>query len=176
MNRNRYILTGFLFIFAFIVFEHYVLKPKMETMRETIGTRYLVLLKYEHFLRGKVSTEEEIRSVLSDMETAEKRLIHEKSEFLAAARLQSTVMEFTDKAHLTVLSVRPMSVVKNDKFLTIPLYVAGNGSIKQVADFLKYVEESSVLMKVDKLNLNITNVQDPRDLKFTVQVSGMARP
>ncbi|MEW6107564.1 MAG: type 4a pilus biogenesis protein PilO [Nitrospirota bacterium] len=175
MKKNRYIFIVFLFIVAVFVFENYFLEPEAEIMRESISAQYNALQKYEQFIKGAGATEEEIKSAIDDIKKIEKKLIDEKSEFLASARLQSEISGITSRAGLRILTVRPLSAVKINNYINIPLFIEGNGDIKQIGDFLKYVESGNLMIKIDKLNLNITNIQNPKELKFKIQLSGLVR-
>jgi hypothetical protein len=44
-----------------------------------------------------------------------------------------------------------------------------------MSDFLKGIEQDKLLIKVAKVNVNILNMQNPRDLKYKIQVSALAR-
>ena len=68
---------------------------------------------------------------------------------------------------------KPASKV-ND-YHSIPIYFEGNGSIRGISEFLRLIEADGLLIKIDKLGLNITNMQNPKDLKFKIQVSGLAK-
>jgi Tfp pilus assembly protein PilO len=175
MNRRRYVLLGALFIITVVLFQTYYLGPKSETIREEIQTEYGTLQKYEAFLKGSGITEAETQSALNDMKAIEKRLIPEKSEFLSSANMQRVVADLTERAGLSVQSIRPLNAVKEKNFLTIPVYFEGNGSIKQLSDFLKAVEAGPVMLKIDKMSLSVTNMQNPKEVRFKIQVSGMAR-
>jgi Tfp pilus assembly protein PilO len=89
--------------------------------------------------------------------------------------MQRVVADLTERAGLSVQSIRPLNAVKEKNFLTIPVYFEGNGSIKQLSDFLKAVEAGPVMLKIDKMSLSVTNMQNPKEVRFKIQVSGMAR-
>ena len=175
MKKNRNILIIFLLVFVVFLFDTYFFKPNSERMRESIAVQYDKLRKYENFLKGSAITEDEIKAAVKDMENMEKRLVREKSEFLASVKLQGEVSDLAGKAGLNIMNIRPMNTEKTGQYLLIPVYFEGNGNIKQMSDFLKSVETDSFMIKIDKLNLNITNMQNPKDLKFKIQVSGLAK-
>jgi Tfp pilus assembly protein PilO len=175
MKKNRSILIIFLLVLTVFLFETYFFQPKSEMMRESIAVQYDKLRKYESFIKGSAITEDEIKSAVKDMEKMEKRLINEKSEFLAVVKLQGEVSDLAGKAGLNIMNIRPMNTGKAGKYLLIPVYFEGNCNIKQMSDFLKSIETDGLLIKIDKLNLNITNMQNPRELKFKIQVSGLAK-
>jgi Tfp pilus assembly protein PilO len=175
MNRRRYILLAAFFVISVILFQSYYLTPKSETMREEILAQYGMLQKYEAFLKGSGITEAEIEAALADMKTIENKLIPEQSEFLSSATMQRVIAELTERSGLHVQTVRPMNAVKTNKFVTIPVYFEGSGSIKQVSEFLKAVEANAVMLRIDKMSFNVTNMQNPKELKFKIQLSGLVR-
>jgi len=83
--------------------------------------------------------------------------------------------DLTGKAGLNVAKIRPKDTVKMNAYSVIQVYFEGNGNIKQVSEFLKLVESNPLLLKIDKLSLNITNMQKPADLKFKIQISGLRK-
>lgn len=175
MKKNRYILAVLALVVSVFIFEYYFLAPKSEMLRESIETRYNTLKKDEQFIIGAGATEDGMNSAINDMKNIEKRMIGEKTDFLASARLQGDVSAMAKKSGLNVLTIRPLSSVKAGNYSNMPIYFEGNGNIKQISEFLKNMESGRLLIKVDKLNLNITNVQNPKDLKFKIQISGLAR-
>jgi hypothetical protein len=72
-------------------------------------------------------------------------------------------------------TIRPLSAVKLNDYSVVPVYFEGNANIKQVSEFLKLVESNPIMLKIDKLSLNITNMQKPDDLRFKIQMSGLSR-
>lgn len=164
-----------LLVVAVYIFDSYFLKPKSEEMQEDIQTQYGVLQRYEHLVKGDGITEEAIRAEIAEIESIEKQLVQEKSEILASARLQNEVVGLADKAGLRILTIRPLNAVKTGNYRTMPIYFEGNGDIKQIGEFLRSVETGSMLIKVDKLSLNIMNIQTPKDLKFKIQLSGLGK-
>ncbi|MBI5638900.1 MAG: type 4a pilus biogenesis protein PilO [Nitrospirae bacterium] len=174
MRKNRYALIGVILVAAIFAFEYYFLTPRSGLMREELEGKYFALTRDELSVKGAGGTEEEMKAVVEDMKKIEKRLIHEKSAFIASARLQGELSEMTEKSGLRVMTIRPLAEVKTGNYSSIPVYFEGNGTIKQVSDFLRHVESGRFLIKIDKLNINITNLQNPRDLKFKMQVSGLS--
>lgn len=175
MNRRRYLLLAGLLVVSVAVFQNYYLSPKSETLREEIQAKYGTLRKYEAFLQGSAITETDIQSAMDDMKTIEQRLVPEKSEFLSSAHIQRTVSELTAGSGLIVQNMRPLNAVKAKNFVTVPLYFEGSGTVKQLSDFLKAVESHAVMLKIDKMSVNVTNIQSPKDLRFKIQISGLAK-
>jgi Tfp pilus assembly protein PilO len=173
--KRKYVLLGAALVFTLMVFQGYFLAPKSELIREEIRTKYVLLQKYEAYLKGSVGTDAEIRAAVAELKEAEQKLIAEKSEFLASARLQSDITEIAQNAGLNVQTLRPMNILKTGNYIVVPIHFEGNGNIKQVSDFLKALEGHPAIVKVDKMTLNVTNMQNPKELRFKMQISGLGR-
>ncbi len=174
MNR-RYALLGVAVVLAIFVFEYYFLRPGSELLRGRVDAAFAEMQKDKQYLQTAASTGEGIQAVTREVEVLEKRLIPEKSEFLAAARLQSEVSDLAAKAGLKILTIRPMATLKMSGYRSIPIYFEGSGSIAEMSGFLRSIESDGLVIKIDRLGLNITNMQNPKDLKFKIQVSGLAK-
>lgn len=175
MGNKRHIILAVLFICTVYLFKTYFLIPASESHRENLDAEYKKLQRYEYLVREAGATEEGIQTLITEMQNTEKRLIAEKSGFLAAARMQGVISELTGKTGLSVASIRPMEPAKLSAYTVIQVYFEGNGNITQMSEFLKLVESNSLLLKIDKLSLNITNMQKPDDLKFKIQMSGLSK-
>jgi Tfp pilus assembly protein PilO len=175
LKKDRYVLVVVAILAVVFAFEYYIIYPKTEALKESIISRYDSLKRYEYFIEVAGATAEEIDASIREMKDIEERLIQESSESLASGALQEVISELTGRAGLQVLIVRPLSPVPADNFSIIPLYFEGNGDIKQIGAFLSYLESSDLLIKIDKIDLNVTNVQNPYSLKYKIQVSGMMK-
>ncbi len=157
------------------IFQYAFLTPQAETMRESIETRYAALQRDEQFLGSAGMTAANVNSLISETKGIEDRLLQEKSDFLASAKLQGEVSGIAGKSGLNVVTIRPVPPVKLGKYTVISVYFEGSGDIKQMSEFLKGIEEDKLLIKVNKLGINITNMQNPKDLKYKIQVAALAR-
>jgi hypothetical protein len=175
MINRRYLLLGLALVVTVLAFDRYVLMPKAESMREELAVASGGLKKDEQFIRTAVVPEKEVAAAADVIAGLEKRMIHEKTEFLASVRFQDEVSEQSGKAGLKIQTTRPLPTAKLGNYLAVPMYIEGTGTIKQVSDLLKALESGVLLIKVDKLSVGITNMQNPRELKFKMQVSGVAK-
>ncbi len=175
MKRNGYIILVLFSVCFLYLFEMYVLTPAIEKNRESLDKKYRTLQHYEYVIGVSGTTEDEIKALTAELTNIEKRIIDEKSDFLASARVQREVGDLAEKAGMNVSTTRPLNAFKLNDYSAIPVYFEGNGNIKQVSEFLKSVEAHRLILKVDKLSLNITNMQKPDDLRFKIQISGLSR-
>jgi len=169
------VILALLAVCSLYLFYTYFLMPAAENNRESLAEQYKTLQRYQRLVKGAGTTEAEVNALISETKSVEKRLMDEKSDFLASARMQREISDLTGKTGLNVATVRPLNAVKVNNFSVIPIYFEGNGNIKQVSEFLKLVEANSLLLKIEKLSLNITNMQQPEDLRFKIQIAGLNR-
>jgi len=175
LKKNRYLILALLCLCSVYLFETYFLTPASENYRDDLANKYKTLQRYEYVVKGAEATEDGLKALNNDVKNLEKRLITEKSDFLAAAKMQKEITELIKKAGLNVATIRPMNGVKLNGYRIIQVYFEGNGDIKQVSEFLKLVESDTLMLKIDKLSLNITNMQNTDDLKFKTQISGLSK-
>lgn len=175
MNRKQYIMLAAVLVLMMLLFQTYVLTPKSETMRGEIQVKSATLQKYETYMEGASITDAEIKTAGEEVKVVEAKLVRESSEFLAAARVQNELSELTQNAGLTIQTIKPLNTVKAKSFFIIPVYFEGSGTIKQIGDFLNEVEKHAILLKVEKVSINVTNIQNPRELRFKMQISGLGK-
>jgi Tfp pilus assembly protein PilO len=175
LKRKVSVVIMVLCVCMVYLFSAYVVTPASENDRESLDAKYKTLQQYEMAVRGAANTEEKIRTLSADMKNFEDRLISEKSNFLAAAKIQGEITELTEKTNLNVATIRPLAAVKLNDYTVVPVYFEGNGNIKQLSNFLKLVESDKLLLKIEKLSINMTNMQKTEDLKFKIQIAGLNR-
>ncbi len=175
MKKSRYTLLAFAVVAALFIFQYAFLAPKSDMMKESIESGQRALLRERQFIVDAARTAGSMDSLMKDTKSVEGRLLGEKSDFLDSAKLQGEVSGIAGKSGLHVLTIRPLPSSKLGKFTVISVYFEGDGDIKQMSEFLRGIEQDKLLIKTDKLNITITNVQNPKDLKYKIQVSALAR-
>lgn len=175
LKKRLYIVAIGILVLSIFIYEHYFIIPQSAHIRESIIAKYETLQRYEEFIKNAGITENDIKKLIEETDNIEAGLIKEKSEFLASARLQRGIETFAEKAGLKITAIRPLNVVKYDTYTGVPLYFEGNADIKQLSEFLRLIESEKMLTKIDKMNISITNIQNPKDLKIKIQVSGLVR-
>jgi len=168
-------------VFAAVVaglfaFDFYVVGPQSRVLREQIGSTFEAVRRDENYLRDAGATGGEVAALERRIRELEGGLIQEKTEFLASARLQEALSRMAEKAGVQMTTVRPLTAVRAGRFNGIPLYAEGGGNIRQISGLLREIESEGMLLKVDKLSISVTNLQSPRELRFKIQISGLARP
>ncbi len=157
------------------IFQYAFLTPQSESMRESIETKYKTLLRDQQFMGSAGMTTANMNALINETKAIEDRLIQEKSDFLASAKLQGEVSGIARQSGLNITTIRPVPAVKFGKYSVISVYFEGSGNIKQMSDLLKGIEDDKLLIKVSKFSINITNMQNPKDLKYKIQVAALAK-
>lgn len=175
MKKNVRVLLLFAFVLAGFAFDYYYITPGSEALRASIEKEYNALKKDEQFIKGAGSTEEDIKAMIREVKDFEGRLVQEKNDFLAGVKIQEKITEMSDRAGLKIATIKPLVTEKKGSYLAIPVYFEGTGTIKQISEFLKNIESGGAIFSIDRLNLNISNIQNPKELKFKIQISGLSR-
>jgi Tfp pilus assembly protein PilO len=175
VKNRRYALFAFVLVATVFIFQYAFLIPQAETMKESIETKYKTLLKDRQFIGSAGMTAANMNSLINETKGIEDRVIQEKSDFLASAKLQGEVSGIARQSGLNVTTIRPVPTVKLGKYIVVSVYFEGSGDIKQMSGLLKGIEDDKLLIKVSKLGINITNMQNPKDLKYKIQVAALAK-
>ncbi len=174
MNRNRLALLVLGAVFSIFLFQKHVLDPSAERLRAELESEEAELRKYERVLAAPVSAED-LQKAKDEMSAIEKRLLHEPSAFLASTKVQTRITDGAAKAGLSLSTLKPVDPVESDGYRIVPVYFEGNGTIRQVSEFLQAMDRDQLLLRVDRISLNIMSLQNPRDLRVKMQVSGVMR-
>lgn len=174
MNRTRLILLAFCAVLAIFLFQRYFLDPAGQSLRERLETEGATLEKYERVL-SKPVTEERVTELRSGLDGLQKGLVQEKTDFLASSVVQSRVTELAGRAGMVLSTLRPVDPAEAGTYRSVGVYFEGSGSIKQLSDFLQSLEKDEVLLKVDRITVNVMNMQNPKDIRIKMQVSALRR-
>lgn len=175
MRKKVYIIGLAILILSLLMFEFYFVVPQSKNLEESIALKYETLQKYERFIREAETTEGAIKKAIEQTDEIKKQIITENSRFLASAVLQRKVEGLAEKAGLKIMSIRPLNVVKYETYMGIPIYFDGSGDIKKISEFLRLVESDKMLIKIDKISMNILNISNPKDLRVRIQISGLSK-
>ena len=175
MKKNMRVILMLVAVCCVYLFSAYVLTPASESSLDTLFEKHRKLRQYEAAVKASRNMDAELKTLGAELQETEKRLVTAKSAFLGSAKIQNEITALFNKAGLTMSTVRPLSSVKLGDYTEIPIYFEGSGNIKQLSNFFKSVEEDQMLLKTDKLSINITNMQKTYELKFKIQISGLGR-
>ena len=173
MKKQR---TSLVVLVAIVALYFLVISP-IEAARERISAelpqKQASLAKHLNFV-SKYSTEkermDEHRQELGKMESF---IIPESDPTLASASVQSRVQDIAASAGMKVNSIRALTPVREKGYSKLPVYVDGEGSMKNISRLLKILDNSPEMLAVEKVELSST--RDGGQLRIKIQLAGLMR-
>lgn len=160
-------------IIAIYVFFIIPLSEKRKEVKESLKAKYTTLQRYETFLKSAGKTDTELDTLVKEIEGMETNALWDTSESLVFAKLQGYVQDFAQKSGIKIISIKPLSVVRYKHYAALPIQLEAAGGINQLGEFMKQIETSKHLIRIDRLNINVMNIQMPGELRLRMQVSGL---
>lgn len=173
MKKSVIISAIIMAIIAVHVFFIMPLAGKRTEMKELLQVKYASLQKYETFLKSTGKAETELDAAVKEVEGLEANVFQDKNESLAFAKMQGYVQDMAEKSGIKILSIKPLSVVKYKHYADLPVQLECSGGISQLGEFMKQIDTSKQLIRLDRLSIGVMNIQMPGELKIRVQVSGL---
>lgn len=162
-------------IMASYIFLIMPLSDRRAEIKDSLQAKYVTIHKYETYLKTAEKTGNELATAVKDINDIESNILQDTDESLAFVRLQGYIKDFADRSGIKILSIKPLSVVKYKHYADLPVQLEASGAIIQLSEFMRHVDESRRLLKIDKLNINVTNIQILSEFKIKMQVSGLMK-
>ncbi len=175
MRRFLVIAAGVLALVGAYTFFIAPLSEKRKEMKESLQAKYITLHKYETFLKATDRTEAELKAASKEVDGMEANALKETNESIAFAKFQGHIQDFAEKAGLKIFSVKPLSVLKYKYYYSLPIQIEANGGMGQIGEFMKQIDETKRLVKIDRTSINVMNIQTQGDLRIRIQVSGLMK-
>jgi Tfp pilus assembly protein PilO len=162
-------------IIASYVFFIMPLSDRRAEIKDSLEAKYVTIHKYETYLKAAEKTGDELDAAVKEINNIESYILQDTDESLAFVRLQGYIKDFADKSGIKILSIKPLSVVKYKHYANLPVQLEASGVISQLSEFMRHIDKSKRLLRIDKLNINVTNIQMPSEFKIKMQVSGLMK-
>lgn len=175
MKKSIVVMVFAVAMLAAYVFLVAPLDEKRSALRESLQSKYATLRKYEMFLKDAGKTGVEFDAQMKEIEVMEADVLKDKDESLAFAKLQGYIQDFANKSGVRIISIKPLSVIKFKHYAALPIQIESNGGINQLGEFMKQIDESKELIRIDRLNINVMNIQTPVELRIKIQISGLMK-
>lgn len=173
MRRPVAIIAIVMAIIAAYVFFIMPLSEKRSELRESLEAKYVTLQKYETFLKTAGKAETALDTMVKEIDDMEANALQDTNDSLAFVKLQGYVRDFAEKSGIKIISIKPLSVVKYKHYAALPIQLEASGGINQLGEFMKQIDASKLFIRIDRLNINLMNIQMPGELKIKLQVSGL---
>lgn len=175
MKKSIVIAGVIITLIAAHVFFIVPLAEKRAEIKESLQAKYASLWKYEAFLKTTGKAETEFDTAAKEVEGLEANVFQGKNEALAFAKLQGYVQDIAEKSGIKILSIKPLSMVKYKHYADLPVQLESTGGIIQLGEFMKQIDASRQLIRIDRLAVSVMNIQTPWELKIRIQVSGLTK-
>jgi Tfp pilus assembly protein PilO len=171
---NRVIMA--LGIFALLVGAYVILveplTEKRSDLKDRLEMNYATLKKSERFIEKTQKTGVRLEDARRELEEVERYVIQSTDTSLAFAELQAKVQDMARASGVKVTSIKPFPTVDYNGYKGLPIYMEGMGGIKDLSQFLKSIDSTEELIRVDRLKIQNSR-QD--SLKIAIQFSGLMK-
>ncbi len=172
MRRRIFYGVAAVAVAVFVSFHPLLTREDLSTELESA---HRTLLKYRAAVRALEQDLGGPGAAQGELEAMERGLLPGGTTAAAVARLQTEITDLADRAALSITSIRPMVPADLSPYRRIGVQINLTGTTVQLRDFLKAVEESSLLLGIDALAVRVTNVRKPDTIRIKVAVSGLMK-
>jgi hypothetical protein len=122
---------------------------------EALDLKQRKLAKYRQTVLGKKVVKQELLRLQNSFKQAEAGLLSGETDSLAAAEIQQIVTDITNSADVQIMTVRILQPDRsaNDMYLTIPIEVTINSTMRQLTELLYELDRSAKLLRIAKLGI-----------------------
>ena len=131
------------------------------------------LAKHRDFISKYSAEKERIDEHRQELREMEGFIIPESDPTLAAASVQSRVQDIAASAGIKVNSIRALTPVREKGYSKLPVYVDGDGSMKNISRLLKIMDSSPEMLAVEKVEISST--RKGSQLRVKIQLAGLMR-
>ena len=157
--KRKYFLIAVAFLLvAGLVYRIWPQIESVSTDENNVSIKRKQLIKYQKMAHSAVGLEKELSQLGATLKKGEVGLLTGKTAALAAADIQKVLHEIARKSQVEIKSVRVLKPreLGGGHYLSIPVEVAINGSIRQFKEFLFQIMASSKYLTVQKVRIKVS--------------------
>lgn len=171
MSKTMWVLVSVAIALGIQFFVMSPLEAKREEVRERLFVQYKALQKYEKFVKDAKHSEAQFKQSRQELEKIEKGLLKETDLPLAFAELQGRVQGMAEDAGLSLTTYRPLTAHEQSGYQGIPIVMEGVGSINQISEFLKTLDDTDDLISLTQMSISVV---PQGNLRIKVELMGLA--
>ena len=138
----------------------YRIWPQIQDIRGRNGEIELKkkqLVKYQRMFQTGGDLEKEVAALKATLKQGESGLLTGKTPALAAADIQKVVREMAEKSQVEIKRVRVLKPedVGGSHYLSIPVQLTINGTVRHLKEFLYQIMTSSKYLTVQKVGITV---------------------
>lgn len=178
-KERKYILVaGLLLLLVGVVYRLYPMVQAALPDEEQLALRQAKLQKYARKVENKKTLAAAVATLERRVQRSEADLMAAKTPALAAADLQKTLRQISDRAGAEIKTMRVLtpSGDKEGYYVPIPVEVTVYSSIRQLMAILHGIESSRKLLRISNVTLRATRVRKTETIIATFKIEGFMRP
>ena len=149
------------------------LQSASERIRAEIPLKQAAIEKHSRFVERYSAEKGHMEEYRQRLDELERYTIRETDPSIAAATVQSRVQDMAQSAGININSIRALTPVEGEGYVTLPVYVDGEGTIANISRLLNQLDNSWELMALEKLE--ISSMRQAGSLKLKMQIAGLMR-
>jgi hypothetical protein len=152
-----------------------------QPMSDEIALKQQKILKYRQMVQERNALEEERLALNRALERAESGLLTGETPALAAVDIQNILNDIASRSKVEVSAMRVLQPLEPDEkatvkdYLTIPVQVTFNTSIRQLKEMLYRIETSLKLLRVSEMRVRTGNMKQAEKVFATLTVEGFMK-
>ncbi|OQX25213.1 MAG: hypothetical protein BWK80_16790 [Desulfobacteraceae bacterium IS3] len=183
MNRERkYILiVGAVLLLVGVIYRFLPEFEGFQPMNDEIVLKQRKVLKYQQMVQERNALQEEQLALNRALERAESGLLTGETPALAAVDIQNILNDIAGRSKVEVSAMRVLQPVEPEEkatvkdYLTIPVQITFNTSVRQLKEILYRIETSLKLLRVSEMRVRLGNIKQAEKVFATLTVEGFMK-
>ncbi len=177
---QKRVLWSFIGVGVFVLLLFLGVLPLVDAakkMEEEISMKRKMIQKYDEFLQGRRSVEEDLQRAQKQYEEIQQRLIPGETPQLGAATLQEIVKKLADKDGITIRSFKILEPKETVPFRKVSIQIEFNpvNNMLSLGQFFYDLEHQDKKLFVSEMDMLVFNVRAPNTIQGNLVVTGLMK-
>ncbi len=176
--REKIIMWVSVFVITAYIFMVFIGKPlyqKLKNTDQTIQSRVLFINKYKAILSQKDYYQQKVTAVLRLKKELKQRFLDSPKPALAVAGLQKIIENGIAKNSVDIIRFKIEKTRFTEGLLTVPVEVTVRSTLRNLAQFIRHIENHQKFLVIENLRTRRINKRDPEILESRLLVSGFVQ-
>ncbi len=176
--REKIIMWVSVFVITAYIFMVFIGKPlyqKLKNTDQTIQSRVLFINKYKAILSQKDYYQQKVAAVRRLKKELKQRFLDSPKPALAVAGLQKIIENGIAKNSVDIIRFKIEKTRFTEGLLTVPVEVTVRSTLRNLAQFIRHIENHQKFLVIENLRIRRINKRDPEILESRLLVSGFVQ-
>lgn len=176
--REKIIMWVSVFVITAYIFMVFIGKPlyqKLKNTDQTIQSRVLFINKYKAILSQKDYYQQKVVAVRRLKKELKQRFLDSPKPALAVAGLQKIIENGIVKNSVDIIRFKIEKTRFTEGLLTVPVEVTVRSTLRNLAQFIRHIENHQKFLVIENLRTRRINKRDPEILESRLLVSGFVQ-